>query len=383
MPDPLIYGGPSYPTVDTSNQPDWAGSGHPGGGQPIATIEEIIGAPVGFEAGSVDPGLAAGVVAESENIPYDEALNIVHQQPSGGSAGTGTAGTGATVYNPTGTSTPTTTQLIDESVGNMPPITGDNLTDEERRWNLNIALQNLWETGGGNIPGVSAPFGSTEHTSIGGINTNPYGVIYHTGGVDETTPGAVLLNQNDIINAINNGWNVPEQIWGQPVMSGLGQHFQEYPWSNEPGGIPMPTPEDIAAMGTSGPLLESLQDITTDYYRGREEQAWDPWADWDWNQGYYQPGQGMGAADSMSDLARNTWFSESLSDVEAREQARLDEGLGVATMGDMERMYGANFAADANPFFAPEFAQASLARGEADPMGDILYSQALWDVARA
>ena len=61
---------------------------------------------------------------------------------------------------------------------------------------------------------------------------------------------------------------------------------------------------------------------------------------------------------SLAEFARNFWFSESLDDVEAKEAQRQAEGLGVATMSDMDKMYAKDFSSKAmgpDPFFDPEF----------------------------
>jgi len=61
---------------------------------------------------------------------------------------------------------------------------------------------------------------------------------------------------------------------------------------------------------------------------------------------------------SLAEFARNFWFSESLGDVEAKEARREAEGLGPATMSNMDRMFAKNFAAEAmgpDPFYDPEF----------------------------
>mgnify|MGYP003148622758 CR=1 FL=1 len=97
-------------------------------------------------------------------------------------------------------------------------------------------------------------------------------------------------------------------------------------------------------------------------YEGYSEPAWDSWAD-PWNEGYYQ-----GEADSMSDLARDYWFSESLADVAARKEERRKAGLGPAGMraSEMERMYDREFAAKANPLHDPGYSQQVTE--ELDPM---------------
>ena len=61
---------------------------------------------------------------------------------------------------------------------------------------------------------------------------------------------------------------------------------------------------------------------------------------------------------SLAEWARQHWFSESLGDVEAKEAQRQAEGLGAATMSNMDRMYAKDFSAEAmgpDPFFDPEF----------------------------
>ena len=78
---------------------------------------------------------------------------------------------------------------------------------------------------------------------------------------------------------------------------------------------------------------------------------------WGWGGGQQY---GTFGVDSLADLAKYTWFSESLSDVEAREKERLDEGLGVATMADMEQIYGKEFAAKANPLHDPGFSLEAI-----------------------
>tara|TARA_R100001244_G_scaffold7064_1_gene9267 strand:- start:43 stop:1362 length:1320 start_codon:yes stop_codon:yes gene_type:complete len=95
--------------------------------------------------------------------------------------------------------------------------------------------------------------------------------------------------------------------------------------------------------------------LKTILYHGNPpgEDSWDSWEDpWDqWGQGT----GGGGGMDTMADMARSFWRSESLADVEAREQQRVEEGLGVATMADMEQIYGKSFAAKANPYHDPGF----------------------------
>ena len=61
---------------------------------------------------------------------------------------------------------------------------------------------------------------------------------------------------------------------------------------------------------------------------------------------------------SLAEFARNFWFSESLGDVEEKEARREAEGLGPATMSNMDRMFAKNFAAEAmgpDPFYDKDF----------------------------
>ena len=109
------------------------------------------------------------------------------------------------------------------------------------------------------------------------------------------------------------------------------------------------------ALYENGQLVEgepAEYNIVNPWYSDPGDQGWDPWSDpWYGGWGDY----GNMRIGSLADLARHTWFSESLSDVEKRKQERAEEGLGVATMADMERMYDKDFAAKASPLFDPEF----------------------------
>ena len=108
-----------------------------------------------------------------------------------------------------------------------------------------------------------------------------------------------------------------------------------------------------------------------------EVDSWDSWAD-SWYGGHYQ-GEGGGYDDSMSDLARNYWFSESLDDVTARKEERRKEGLGAAGMraSEMEQMYDREFSAKANPFFDPGYSQSVT-----EEMNPIAAGMELFDIAR-
>jgi hypothetical protein len=112
------------------------------------------------------------------------------------------------------------------------------------------------------------------------------------------------------------------------------------------------------------------------YYGNRRGDDGDSgsWRDNWWGYGDSQP---YGGDMTLGELAKHTWFSESLADVERREQERLEEGLGVATMADMEQMYDKEFAAQANPLADPEFSFG--ATQEYDPFyGDLK----LWQEAQ-
>jgi len=121
--------------------------------------------------------------------------------------------------------------------------------------------------------------------------------------------------------------------------------------------------------------FEDIHGKEEDFWRDSSDYGWDSWED-AWYGGHYQ---GEGYDDSMSDLARNYWFSESLDDVTARKEERRKAGLGPAGMraSEMEQMYGRDFAAKANPHHDPGYSQAVTS--ELDP---IYGSRLLWETAR-
>ena len=121
--------------------------------------------------------------------------------------------------------------------------------------------------------------------------------------------------------------------------------------------------------------FEDIQGEEKDFWRDSYDYGWDSWTD-PWYQGHYQGGR---SDDSMSDLARHHWFSESLDDVTARKEERRKEGLGAAGMraSEMEQMYDREFAAKANPHHDPGYSQAVTS--ELDP---IYGSRLLWETAR-
>ena len=121
-------------------------------------------------------------------------------------------------------------------------------------------------------------------------------------------------------------------------------------------------PSDIVMTGLGQALLDQYDDPTGSY----EEMADDYWEIRGEEQA--QQGEGPGWEDygdyyddrppSLAEWARQHWFSESLGDVEAKEAQRQAEGLGAATMSNMDRMYTKDFAAadiGPDPFFDPEY----------------------------
>ena len=146
---------------------------------------------------------------------------------------------------------------------------------------------------------------------------------------------------------------------GELILSGLGQSVMDN-WNQLITGY-----DDPSGYGQG----DIMQDIIDNYYA----DPWDSWTDpWYGGHQQFQPG----TIDSMADLARHTWFSESLADVERREQERLEAGLDVATMSDMEDIFGEEFGGGANPLFDPGYSQSSTA--EMNPLAaDItLFEQA-------
>jgi len=123
-------------------------------------------------------------------------------------------------------------------------------------------------------------------------------------------------------------------------------------------------------------IPEGQIDIGDQYYNNwlnSQNYNWDSWTD-PWYGGHKQSVGPAGM--TLAELARHTWFSESLADVERREQERLEEGLDVATMSDMEDIFGEEFGGGANPLFDPEFSESATA--EMNPLyADItLFEQA-------
>ena len=256
------------------------------------------------------------------------------------------------------------------------------LSDEERKWNFLNALQNEWIDSGSNplypydenypALGVSSPF------AMQGMEFDPYTGEWYTTQGGNISPAWQKAEPFEV------GSQLVDGEWKKPILSGIGQELFNYDWTDggeNPYGT-IPNPEDIGFREDEegniihSPILEKMGDISKDYHR-RREQDWDSWAD-PWYEGHYQ-GQGGGYDDSISDLARHYWFSESLDDVTARKEERRKAGLGAAGMraSEMEQMYGRDFAAKANPHHDPGYSQAVTS--ELDP---IYGSRLLWETAR-
>jgi len=141
---------------------------------------------------------------------------------------------------------------------------------------------------------------------------------------------------------------------GEPVTTGIGgeDYTDEYGQIIE-GGNPIMT-------GLGQALLDQYDDPTGSY----EEMVDDYWEMVAASQDPSGPSvpeqqQGYGPAGmTLAEFARNFWFSESLGDVEEKEARREAEGLGPATMSNMDRMFAKNFAAEAmgpDPFYDKDF----------------------------
>jgi len=125
-------------------------------------------------------------------------------------------------------------------------------------------------------------------------------------------------------------------------------------------------------------IPEGQIDIGDQYYNNWLASQPNPWDSWEdaWYGGHTQGG---GYDDSMADLAKHTWFSESLGDVMARQEERQKEGLGPAGMraSEMEQMYDRDFAAKASPLRDPGFSF-----GVYEDVKPILAGMELFDIAR-
>ena len=155
---------------------------------------------------------------------------------------------------------------------------------------------------------------------------------------------------------------------GNPIFTGFGKEMVDEFQANWDPSNPM----DITLPGVFKEMAGDIIGKEKDYYTQRED-PWDSWTD-PWYGGHKQSVGPAGM--TLAELARHTWFSESLADVERREQERLEEGLDVATMSDMEDIFGEEFGGGANPLFDPEFSESATA--EMNPLyADItLFEQA-------
>ena len=181
---------------------------------------------------------------------------------------------------------------------------------------------------------------------------------------DPVHGGSQFGNQLGSLIALDSEGNPVYDSSGELILSGLGKSVSDN-WNQLVTGY-----DDPSGYGQG----DILQDIIGNYY----DYGWDSWAD-PWYQGHYQ-----GETDSMADLAKHTWFSESLGDVTARQEERKKEGLGPAGMraSEMEQMYDKNFAAKATPLADPGFSEFVMGKRGTTPAEDIIYSKGLWEQAR-
>jgi len=157
---------------------------------------------------------------------------------------------------------------------------------------------------------------------------------------------------------------------GNPIFTGFGKEMVDEFQANWDPSNPM----DITLPGVFKEMAGDIIGKEKDYYTQRED-PWDSWTD-PWYGGHTQGG---GYDDSMADLAKHTWFSESLGDVMARQEERQKEGLGPAGMraSEMEQMYDRDFAAKASPLRDPGFSF-----GVYEDVKPILAGMELFDIAR-
>jgi len=223
---------------------------------------------------------------------------------------------------------------------------------------------NVSQVGGGpNSPG----------SALYGINLEDYGFS----NKEEFLPRDFL--QSIMEGSIVSGNEYIESLYpqeGGPAGMTLGE-AASVPGIVNLGGLPETN------IGTWGMVEEGTHPLfpggLDDYYDMQNENwgaindPWDSWTD-PWYGGHKQSVGPAGM--TLAELARHTWFSESLADVERREQERLEEGLDVATMSDMEDIFGEEFGGGANPLFDPEFSESATA--EMNPLyADItLFEQA-------
>ena len=198
---------------------------------------------------------------------------------------------------------------------------------------------------------------------------NPNNLI----GMDTHTLGTFL--------AVDSSGNPMFDSEGKPIFTTFGKALHDEMQGQGMIGQNQEVPEGMESAledYIKGWSFEDIQGAEKDFWGGSSDYGWDSWAD-PWYQGHYQ-----GYDDSMSDLARDYWFSESLDDVTARKEERRKAGLGPAGMraSEMEQMYDKNFAAKANPMADPGFSEFAMGGKGMTPAEDIIYSKGLWEQAR-
>ena len=163
------------------------------------------------------------------------------------------------------------------------------------------------------------------------------------------TLGSIFVTDSSGNPILDSSGNPIKTNWGTAIIKYVQESLQNQ------------GPVDLSLYGAQGPTgffenilsPEELKNFQDTWWHGYSAPGGggyeDDWGDW---------GDYGGRRPSLAEYARQHWFSESLSDVEAKEAKREAEGLGAATMSDMERMYAKDFAAEArqpDPFYDPEF----------------------------
>jgi hypothetical protein len=266
----------------------------------------------------------------------------------------------------------TTNQIINEPIGDGKSATlqANALASaaEADPYGLLDAFTDLSEIHGQTTLGTEGPAGQydikTKYGKSWDFNpNNPDNLI----GTDTHTLGSFI--------ATDSSGNAILDSEGKPIFTTFGKAIHDEMQSQGMIG-PNQLVKDPSALEDyiKGFSFEDIQGIEKDFWKDYAD-PWDSWAD-SWYGGHYQ---GEGYDDSMSDLARHYWFSESLDDVTARKEERRKEGLGAAGMraSEMEQMYDREFAAKANPLFDPGYSQSVTAE-----MNPIAAGMELFDIAR-
>ena len=239
--------------------------------------------------------------------------------------------------------------------------------------NWTIAPQT--NTGGsyGNEPEAYVPYGGNPEPKYGGYsnaNEQLAASLQAAGAVTSGALGGQAL------------WTkTPPGFYGSQYPDQYGLPENQY-YSSFAEGTQAYSPTGIIEITGPGALYENGQLVEgepAEYNIVNPYSSSDPWNSWEdpWYGGHTQ-----GEDDSMSDMARHYWFSESLDDVSAREAQRKEEGLGVATMMEMEKMYDRDFAAKANPMADPRFSEFAMGERGTTAAEDIMYSKGLFETAR-